>query len=227
VTASDERPGRQRYHLQAATAGPDDMAPGLLLRNLQARRGTLSGTHIDVVDLYRFKVSERSDVTLTFAGPARARLALLTEGGRRIGSSDGPGPLTASLGIGTFFVAVRADSGAHGRYRISLLERGLTTTSVLADGSRSASVRPGDSVAIEVAVSSGSSGPVRLELDRFDPLTGWHFYRLYRLRLGSDGRTGISWRPPAIGHWRAHASFGGTRTASPSDSGIARVAVDD
>jgi hypothetical protein len=227
VTASDERPGRQRYHLQAATAGPDDMAPGLLLRNLQARRGTLSGTHIDVVDLYRFKVSERSDVTLTFAGPARARLALLNAGGRRIGSSDGPGPLTASLGIGTFFVAVRADSGAHGRYRISLLERGLTTTSVLADGSRSASVRPGDSVAIDVAVSSSSSGPVRLELDRFDPLTGWHFYRLYRLRLGSDGRTGISWRPPAIGHWRAHASFGGTRTASLSDSGIARIVVDD
>jgi hypothetical protein len=227
VTASDERPGRQRYHLQAATAGPDDMAPGLLLQNLQTRRGTLSGTHIDVVDLYRFKVAERSDVALTFAGPSRARLVLLTESGRRIGSSDGPGRLTASLGVGTFFVAVRADSGAHGSYRLSLLERGLTTTSVTADGSRSASVRPGASVAIEVAVNFSSSGAVRLQLDRFDPLTGWHFYRLYRLRLGSNGRTGISWRPPAIGHWRVHASFGGTRTASPSDGGVARIAVND
>jgi hypothetical protein len=225
VTASDERPGRQRYHLQAATAGPDDMAPGLPLQDLQTRIGTLSGTHVDVLDLYRFKVTDRSDVTLTLAGPSRARLVLLTESGRRIGSTDGPGRLTVSLGRGTFFVAVRAESGAHGRYRLSLLERGLTTTSVLANGSRSASVAPGASVAIEVAVSSASSGAVRLGLDRFDPLTGWHFYRLYRLRLGSNGRTDISWRPPAIGHWRVHASFGGTRTASPSDGGIARIVV--
>ena len=227
VTATDERPGRQRYHLQAALAGLDDAAPGLPLQNLQTRRGTLSGTRVDVVDLYRFKVTERSDVTLTLAGPSRFRLVVLTDGGRRVGSSDGPGPLTASLGPGTYFTAVRADSGAHGRYALSLLERGLTTTSVLANGSRSASVRPGASVAIEVAVNFSSSGMVRLELDRFDPLTGWHFYRLYRLRLGGNGRTGISFRPPSIGHWRARASFGGTRAESPSDGGTARISVSD
>ena len=33
---------------------------------------------------YRFKVTERSDVTLTLAGPSRARLVLLTDGGRRM-----------------------------------------------------------------------------------------------------------------------------------------------
>jgi hypothetical protein len=124
-----------------------------------------------------------------------------------------------------YYVAVRADSGGHGRYRLALLERGLTTTSVVANGSRSATVSPGASVSIEVTVDFSSSGPVRLELDRFDPLTGWHFYRLYRLRLGSNGRTGIAWRPPAIGHWRARASFGGTRTESPSDGGTARIVV--
>jgi len=227
VTASDERPGRQRYHLQAAVAGPDDMAPGLLLRNMETRGGTLSGTRIDVVDLYRFRVGGRSDVTLTLRGPSSAQLILLSENGHRLSSSDGPGPLTASLGRGTYFVAVRAESGARGHYRISLLERGLTTTTVLANGSRSATVRQGASVAIGVAVAFSSAGVVRLELDRFDPLTGWHFYRLYRLRLGGDGRTGISWRPPAIGHWRVRASFGGTRTASPSDGGTARIVVSD
>jgi hypothetical protein len=82
-------------------------------------------------------------------------------------------------------------------------------------------------VAITVAVNFSSAGAVRLEIDRFDPLTGWHFYRLYRLRLGANGRTGISWRPPAIGHWRAHASFGGTRNASPSNGGTARIVVSD
>ncbi len=227
VTASDPRPGRQRYHLQAAVAGPDDAAPGLPLADGRARSGTLSGTRVDVVDLYRFRVAERSDVTLTLAAPSSMRLVLLTESGRRISSSEGPGPLTVSLGQGMYYVAVRADSGGHGRYRLSLLERGLTTTSVLANGSRSATVSPGASVSIEVTVDFSSSGPVRLELDRFDPLTGWHFYRLYRLRLGSNGRTGIAWRPPAIGHWRARASFGGTRTESPSDGGTARIAVSD
>jgi hypothetical protein len=227
VTASDQRPGRQRYHLQAAVAGPDDMAPGLRLRNLQTQAGTLSGTHIDVVDLYRFRVAERSDVTLTLRGPSAARLILLGENGHRISSSDGPGALTSNIGHGTYFVAVRAESGAHGRYRLSLLERGITTTTVLANGSRSATTAPGASVAITVAVNFSSAGAVRLEVDRFDPLTGWHFYRLYRLRLGASGRTGISFRPPAIGHWRVHASFGGTRTASPSDGGTARIVVSD
>jgi hypothetical protein len=225
VTASDQRPGRQRYHLQAAAAGPDDTAPGLVLRDLQTRTGTLSGTRIDVVDLYRFRVNARSDVTLTLHGPASSQLVLLNENGRRISSSGGPGTLTSSLGSGTYFVAVRADNGAHGRYRLSLLERGLTTTSVLVNGSRSATVSPGASVAITVAVNSSPAGAVRLEIDRFDPLSGWHFYRLYRLQLGGSGRTGISWRPPAIGHWRVRASFGGTRTESPSDGGTARLVV--
>src|SRR2546423_1173070 len=126
VTASDQRPGRQRYHLQAAVAGPDDTAPRLPLKNPQTRRGTLSRTR-------------------------------------------------------------------------------------------------GASVALTVGVHFSSAGVVKLEIDRFDPLTGWHFYRLLRLRLGADGRTGISWRPPAIGHWRAQASFHGTRTASPSNSRTALV----
>jgi hypothetical protein len=227
VTASDQRPGRQRYHLQAAVAGPDDTAPGIALANLQTRRGTISGTRIDVVDLYRFRVPGASDVTLTLRGPSSARLIVLNENGHRLASSEGSGPLSVHLGRGSYFVAVRADSGAHGRYSLSLLERSLTTTTVLVNGSRSATVPPGASVSITVSVAFSPAGSVRLELDRFDPLTGWHFYRLERLRLGASGRVGISWRPPAIGHWRVHASFGGTRTASPSDGGTARVVVSD
>jgi hypothetical protein len=225
VTASDRRPGRQRYHLQAAVAGPDDTAPGLLLRNLETRRGTLSGTRIDVVDLYRFRVSVRADVTLTLRGPSGFRLAFLGENGRRLSYPEGPGPQTVRLRPGTYFAVVRAGSGARGGYRLSLLERGITTTTVLANGSSRATVGAGASVALTVAVDFSSAGAVRLEVDRFDPLTGWHFYRLYRLRLGSNGRTGISWRPPNIGHWRATASFGGTRTASPSSSRPAHIVV--
>src|SRR5439155_1398437 len=98
VTASDQRPGRQRYHLQAALAGPDDTAPGLPLANLQTRRGTISGTRIDVVDLYRFRVAGPADVTLTFRGPTGARLILLGENGRRLNYAEGPGALTTRSG---------------------------------------------------------------------------------------------------------------------------------
>ncbi len=227
VTATDSRPGRQRYHLQAALAGPDDMAPGLPIRDRETRRGLLSATHIDVVDLYRFRVRNRSDVTLTLHGRSSFRLILLGENGHHLASSFGPGPLTTRLGAGTYYVAVRAESGAHGQYSLALLERRITTTSVLADGLRIDRVRPGTSVLIDVAVSFSPQGVVRLELDRFDPLSGWHFYRLLRLRLGGNGRAGISWRPPAIGHWRARASFSGTRTASPSRSGTAAIVVSD
>jgi hypothetical protein len=227
VTATDDQPGRERYHLQAAVAGPDDTAPGLTIRNLETRRGTISGTRIDVVDLYRFRVTGRSDVILTLAGPSAARLILIGENGRRLGTTDGPGQLSARLGPGRYFVVVRADSGAHGRYRLSLLERGITSTTVFVAGTRVAHVGQGSSVPVEVAVSAAAGGTVRLELDRFDPLTGWHFYRLYRLPLSGSGRAGISFRPPAIGHWRARASFGGTRTASPSSSGTALISVGD
>ncbi len=227
VTATDIRPGRQRYHLQAALAGPDDMAPGLRIRNLETRRGSLSATRIDVVDLYRFRVLHRSEVTLRLAGPSASRLVLLGENGHRLSSSGGPGALTTRLGPGRYFVAVRAESGARGRYRLSLLERRITTTTVLADGSRVAKVAPGTSVSIGIAVDFSPVGAVTLQIDRFDPLTGWHFYKLYRLRLGGNGRTGLLWRPPAIGHWRVRASFGGSRTASPSAGGTAMIVVNE
>jgi hypothetical protein len=227
VTATDDRPGRERYHLQAALAGSDDMAPGLPIGDRETRRGSLSATRIDVVDLYRFRVLDLSDVTLRLVGPSAAHLVLLSETGRRLSSSGGPGALTMRLGPGRYFVAVRGESGARGRYRLSLLERRMTTTTLLANGSRVAHVGPGSSVSIGVAVDFSSEGAVRLEIDRFDPLTGWHFYRLYHLRLGGSGRVGLSWRPPAIGRWRVHASFGGSRTASPSEGGTAMIVVED
>jgi hypothetical protein len=227
VTANGTRPGPQRYHLQAGLEGPDDMAPGMPIANLQTRRGSLSGNGIDVVDLYRFRVEKRSDVTLTLGGPSSFGLTLLAETGRRLGSSGGSGPLTDRLSPGRYYVAVRAGEFARGRYRLSLLERDLTATTVLVDGERVARVGPGRSVSIGVSVAFSPGGTVRLQIDRFDPLTGWHFHKLYFLRLGGSGRTGIAWRPPAIGRWRVRAYFSGTRTASPSVGRAATIVVSD
>jgi hypothetical protein len=216
VTATDTRPGRERYHLQTAVAGPDDMAPGLPLQNLQSRSGSLAGTKVDVVDLYRFRVLDRSDVTLRLGGSGSFSLTLLSETGQRLSSASGGSALTIRLSPGRYFAAARAEGYAHGRYHLSLLERRITTTTVLIDGARVATVSPGSSVSIGVSVDFSPQGTVRLEIDRFDPLTGWQFHQLYRLRLGGNGRTAISWRPPTIGRWRARALFRGTRTASPS-----------
>ena len=62
---------------------------------------------------------------------------------------------------------------------------------------------------------------MRLELDRFDPLTGWHFNRLLRVPVGGS----VTWAPPAEGRWRFRASFKGTVEASPSRSGYALLQV--
>jgi hypothetical protein len=226
VTATDTRPGRQRYHLQAAIAGRDDIAPGLPLLNLRSRSGRLNATRIDAVDLYRFRVVDRSDVILRLSASSSFGLTLLTETGHRLAYDDSRN-LTVRLAPGRYFVAVRAEGFVRGHYHLSLLERRITTTTVLIDGARIANVAPGSSVSIGVSVDFSPAGTVRLEIDRFDPLTGWHFYRLYRLPLGGSGRAALSWRPPTIGRWRARAAFRGTRTASPSVGAGATVVVED
>ena len=58
-----------------------------------------------------------------------------------------------------------------------------------------------------------------MQIDRFDPLTGWHFHRLVRVPVGGSA----SWVPPAEGRWRVRARFLGTRTASPSRSEYAHL----
>jgi hypothetical protein len=60
-----------------------------------------------------------------------------------------------------------------------------------------------------------------LQIDRFDPLTGWHFNRELRVSVGAR----VSWRPPAAGRWRVRARFLGTSTSSASRSGYAYVLV--
>jgi hypothetical protein len=62
---------------------------------------------------------------------------------------------------------------------------------------------------------------VEIQVDRFDPLTGWHFNRLLRVSAGSS----TTWAPPAEGRWRLRATYKGTIEASPSRSGYAHLLV--
>jgi hypothetical protein len=215
--------GRQRYRLQVVAAGADDLGVGLELPADSIRRGRLSPAGVDVVDLYHFDVSRLSEVRLSLArGAGRSfSLTLLTDSGTRI--ATGESGLRRRLGRGRYVVAVQAPPGTSaGSYRLGLRLRDVTSTAVLVSGSRAAEVAPGTTVSISCTVFPGSSGGrIELQIDRFDPLSGWHFHHLIRVQVGAT----VSWRPPAAGRWRVRARFMGTRDSAPSRSGYAQVLV--
>ena len=208
-----------RYRLRVAKASADDVGVGIELAPNSSRRGRLSPSGVDVVDLYHFDVQRLSEVRLGLSLPAGRpyTLAVLTDSGSRL--SSGSARARLRLDRGRYVVAVQAPVGTSaGRYRLTLRLRDVTSTSVRVSA---AEISPGSAVTISCEVSPASGGLVELQIDRFDPLTGWHFYRVARVRAGSS----ISWRPPAPGRWRLRATFLGTSSAARSRSGYAHVVV--
>ena len=231
VEAEGSRAGVQPYRLGSALARADDTAPGLLIQNGERRRGTL-GTRIDVVDLYRFDVEHRSDVTIGFDGSRRLafEIQLLSSDGQRLGRTSDEasgGKLRRQLDEGEYYFAVRALHQSSGRYTVGLLVREITATTVTFNGLAEATSARGDSVALEVTVTpeAAAGGVVRLQLDRFDPIEGWQFAHMFTAHVGSNGAATVFCKPPAVGRWRVHAVYMGTRAASPSSSGHAYLVV--
>jgi hypothetical protein len=213
--AANPAPVVQRYRLGLAAAGPDDLGIGVALRNRVPARGSLSPAQLDVRDVFHFDVEQRGDVRLDVSGGLR--FVLLRDDGVRLAESSS---FRRQLGPGRYVVAVSTTFGrASVRYTLSLLIREITSTSLRLD---SATVTPGTSVALRPVVAKAVSGGVEIRIDRFDPLTGWQFNRILRLRVGGS----VSWRPPAEGRWRFRAAFRGTIDASPSRSGYARLLVE-
>ena len=214
---------RQTYRLQVVAAQADDLGVGVEIVPGSARRGSLSPSSVDVVDLYHFAVVRPSEARLRLARDAGRsfELLLLTDSGKRLAS--GQTTLRRRLARGRYVIAVQAPPGTSaGSYRLSLRLRSLTSTSVLVSGKSSAEVTPGTTVSISCTTSPApSGGRIELRIDRFDALTGWSFYRMMRVPVGAT----ISWRPPAAGRWRVRARFLGTQDSAPSSSGFAYVLV--
>jgi hypothetical protein len=214
---------RQIYRVQVVAAQADDLGVGVEIVPGSARRGSLSPSGVDVVDLYHFAVVRPSEVRLRLArgGGRSFELLLLTDSGKRLAS--GQTTLRRRLARGRYVIAVQAPPGtSSGSYRLSLRLRSLTSTSVLVSGKSSAEVTPGTTVSISCTTSPApSGGRIELRIDRFDALTGWSFYRVTRVPVGAT----ISWRPPAAGRWRVRARFLGTQGSAPSSSGFAYVLV--
>ena len=218
---ASETAARQRYRLQIARASVDDIGVGAEL-GPRGARGSLSPSGVDILDLYHFDVERLSEARLRLGQPAGGsfRLVVLTDTGTRMGA--GAASFRRHLGRGRYVVAVEAPVGSRGgRYRLSLRLRDVTSTSVLVSGRSSAEVSPGSSVTISCLVSPSASGLVELQIDRFDPLTGWHFHHLLRTSAGA----GVSWRPPGAGRWRVRARYRGSSRSAPSRSGYAHILV--
>jgi hypothetical protein len=225
VQASPRVRGPQRYHLEVAPAGADDTAPGIFIHNFAHVRGAVNGAAADVVDLYRFDVTTRSTLfaALATAADNDFDLVLLRDDGRRLScacGNSGAVDLHRGLRPGRYFLAVRARNATSGRYTLRRSSRTITKSAIQVDGKRRTQASPGRSVHVAVATSPRVSGPVTITVERFDPLSGWRFYRRYH-----TGGGGISFMPPAVGKYRFSGSFDGTRGSAPSNTGFARLTV--
>jgi hypothetical protein len=229
VTPAPNIRGPQRYHLQSAPAGPSATAPGRFIGNYAKVSGRLDGDRVDTLRLYSFDVVERSDLTLMLDAPDDAGfdLRLLNDRGRTVACTcgdTGPKTLEHRLSPGRFFAVVRAAGGSRGRFTLVRQSRTITRTTITIAGSRAGRAVPGQTVPIAVGVAPNQTGPVTVTIDRFDPVSGWQYFRTVGVRV-THGSGGRGFLPPASGRWRASASFLGTRTASPSATGHAVLVV--
>ena len=122
--------GPQRFHLQIAPADASDTAPGLPLTNHERARGSLRGSGVDRVDLYRFTVTKRSLLKLAVSGTgADLTLRLRNDRGHLVESAEG-GDISRRVRPGRYFVSVTAGPGVDTRYVLLRSSRTITSTRV-------------------------------------------------------------------------------------------------
>jgi hypothetical protein len=212
--------GSLQYSLKVAVAARDDVGVGTELANLKTVRGSLAPAAGDVVDLYHFDVQRLSDVRVRLdTGRTEFSVALLDYDGVRLGSSGKE--IERNLGAGHYVVAVRAPMAAPaGTYRLSLVIRYVTKTTLTLSAT---TVPPRSAVVFTVAVTPPpSGGRIVLQIERFDPLTGWQFNRTVTLHAPTAK---YSWTPPTAGRWRASAAYLGNLGSSPSRTGYSTILV--
>jgi hypothetical protein len=233
ITPRAQYLGVQRFHLQVAPAGPDETAPGQALGNYDVARGHLNGDGVQILRLYRIDVTSHSNLTLRMRAPGAAEfnLRLLDQNGQQLTcscGSRGSQTLQQKLRAGRYYAAVAVRNGSAGDFTLERESRTITRTAVYFADARArhgrASATAGHETPIHVHVSPGASGPVTVDVERFDPVFGWQFYRQLRAPA-SGGVASIPFTAPAVGQWRADAVYGGSRVSSPSRIGFSYLLV--
>jgi hypothetical protein len=226
VTPRSSYRGVQRFHLQVATAGPAETAPGIALGNYAQAHARLDGRGVSVLRLYRLDVTSHSNLTLKLTAPASAdlNLQLRSQDGTviecRCGGS-GSQKLQRQLQPGRYYAVVSVRDATAGNFTLVRQSRTITSTSLSFSSNRAA---PGQGVGIGVKVVPAASGPATVEVERLDPVFGWQFYRQVSA-LVSEGVASIAFVFPTIGEWRAKATYEGSRTSSPSAVGFSYLQV--
>jgi hypothetical protein len=215
--------GVQRYRLRVRRASRDDTAPGNILSNYERARGHVGPRRADVVDLHRFYVRRRSDVTVRFATGANLQLEIRNVRGRSLGSAEGES-LSGVLRRGRYYAVVRALDGSGGRYTVRPVVRSVTSTGIAINGRREAVISPGQAATVGVGVRPPAGGRITIIVQRLDPLEGWQFHRRVTRRT-SSGRASLTFVPRRPGRFRARAEYSGSRTAAPSATGFAYVSA--
>ena len=219
--------GEQRFHLQAALANGSQTSPGQELGNYGRVSGLLEGTGVQVLRLYRMVVTSHSNLTLRLSAPAKAafNLQLRDQNGNVIACScDGSGSqkLQQQLRKGNYYAVVSVRNHTSGSFTLTRESRTITRTKIAFGAEHG---HAGSPVAINVHVAPASSGPVKVEIQRFDPVFGWQFYRTVQAGV-SEGSASIQFTPPSQGNWRARASYAGSLVSSPSGVGFTYLFVD-
>ena len=213
--------GPQRYHLQVAPAGPNDTAPGTFLANQRTARGRLAATGVNRVDLYRFQLKSRSRLKLSLAGPDGLEMKLRNDRGSLIEQGSA---INREIAPGRYFVAVQADAGVRGAYRLRRSSRTITRAGIAISGVARARGRLGANLTVRVRLRPAVGGPMRITFQRFDPEAGWLFLRVVDVRA-RNGVAAVGFRPPSVGRFRAKAIYLGTTSAAGSETGFANVLV--
>ncbi len=233
LTPRGSHVGEQRFHVQVARAGADETAPGIALGNYGVGRAHLDGAGVQVLRLYRLDVTSHSKLTLRLHAPRSAEFSLMLVGlnGNQIEcacSGSGAQTLQHKLTAGRYYAAVLARDGTAGTFSLERESRTITRTTVYFADARArggrANVGAGHATPIHIHVLHADSGPVTVELERFDPLFGWQFYRQLHASL-QGGIASIPFTAPTVGQWRVDAVYAGSRVSSPSRVGFSYLLV--
>ena len=148
-------------------------------------------------------------------------IEVLNGAGRGISSGVRGEQIVRVLPAGTYYVALRPDESAS-RYRVRVLVRQVTQTSIRADGAARAKLKPGAAIRIETATTPApGAGTTRVQADFYDVATrSWVFRKSWTSLPARP-----SFTPDGVGRWRVRATFRGTGTASPSRSDYANIVV--
>jgi hypothetical protein len=229
ISADPNNPGTQRFGLHVAPATSAETAPGIYLPNLGHSTGFLRGNVIDDVRLFRFDVTQHSDLTLFLqaASDAPFDLKLLNDRGHYIQcncGSTGEETIRRQVGPGRYFVVVQAEGFGSGPFTLYRQSRLITHVGITIDGKTNAQVGPGTALQIAAHITPAVNGPVTVEVDSFDPVEHWQFYRYYHV-TAVNGLAQMPFVAPWVGRWRATVSFDGTSTASPATTGFDQALV--